>query len=240
MRRLSFVVLPLIFLLCGCTSTLRKSSSFDFVFSRAKTVAVMPPDIEVYRLTAGGIRELIDEWSERSKKITQEALKKYLGERYGFEIIFISEDWLKENHKDNWVSNKALYNAVAMSSLLHAYPGPNVFRSKLLNFDYTLGKKVNELATICNADTILFVNGFDHEATAGRVALMVWNIMVGAFTGVTIIPLNPSFMSMGLVDGETGDLIWFKVSPSNSEYSFRNEGNINTLVEWMTRDLLTR
>lgn len=236
----TILIFPFIFLLCGCVSTLRKSPNFDSVSQRITTIAVLPPDIKVYRLTAGGVRELVDEWSDRAKSLTKTALEKHLGERYGIEIKFISEDWLKGSYKNIWEPNEALYNAIAMSALLHAYPGPNAFRSKLKTFDYTLGKETEELSKTCSADTLLFISGFDHEATAGRVALMVWNLMVGAFTGVVIMPQNPSFMSIGLVDGKTGDLLWFKISPLDSEYSFRNEKNINTLTEWLTRDLLIK
>lgn len=199
----------------------------------------MPADIKVYKLTAGGVRELIDEWSETSKKLTQDALQKHLSSRYGFKVKFISEDWLKGSYKECWESNQALYEAISTCALLHAYPGPNCFSSKLNYFDYTLGEEVAELTKICGADAILFVYGVDHEATVGRNILMIWNMFVGAATGVTVIPLNPSIMTIGLVDGASGDVEWFKITPADTEYSFVNKGNIDTLIEWLTRDLIS-
>lgn len=240
MTKKIIAILTFVIFLSGCATTIKKSLFFDEKIKSVKTIAVMPADIEVYKLTAGGVRELVDEWSDTSKKFTQEALKKHLSERYGFTIKFISEDWLKNNYKELWKSNQALYNAVVSAALIHAYPGPNAFRYKLTNFDYTLGPEVQELARVCEADALLFINGIDHEATAGRIALLFWNVIVGAATGVTAIPLNPSFMAMGLIDTSSGDVELLKVSPADTEYSFINEKQMDSLTEWLTRDFLTK
>lgn len=228
-----------LFVLSGCATTLRKSLSFDSSVAGIKTIAVLPPDVKVYKLTAGGITELIDEWSEEAKNYIEEALTKHMGQRYAFKMKFISDGWIKQNHFDLWNSNKSLYESVAYSALFHAYPGPHAFGSKLKNFDYTLGTKAGELARACGVDSLLFVHGVDYEATAGRTALLFWNILMSAATGVAVIPITPTFMNMGLVDGISGDVVWFKVIPSDAEYSFRSKGHVDTLIEWLTRDFIS-
>ena len=241
MSHLKFVLILFFTLfLSSCVSLVKKSPTFDADIAQVKTIAVLPADIEVYQLSAGGVRELIDEWSDKAKADTADALKKHLAERYGFQIKFIDEQWLKDNHKEAWNDNLALYNAVAYSALLHAYPGDNTFPDKMKNFDYTLGQEIQDLAKICEADALLFVYGVDHEATAGRTALLVWNLLMGAATGITIIPTNPTSMSMGLVDGKAGDMTWFKVSAPGQEYSFRNEKHMDVLIEWFTKDFLSK
>lgn len=224
----------------GCVSLVKKSPTFDAHIGRTKIIAVMPADIEVYQLTAGGVRELMDEWSDTAKKLTQEALEKHLAARYGFDIKFIDEQWLKEHQKELWDVNSGLYGAIAASALAHAYPGANTFPDKLKNFDYTLGQDVRALANACQADALLFIHGLDYEATAGRTALFWWNVVMGAATGVAVLPMNPTFMTMGLVDGTTGGVEWFIANPPESEYSFRNPSHMNDLIEWMTRDFLTK
>ena len=229
-----------IFLLSGCASYIKKSLDFNERIAQVKTIAVLPPDIEVYSLTAGGVKELIDEWTDASKALVRDALKKHFGERLGFQIKFIEEPWLKAEHKEPWEANRALYDAVSLATLIHAYPGVNAFPDKLVNYDYTLGKDVKALADACGADALLFVRGVDHEATAGRTALLVWNILMSAATGVTIIPTNPSFMSIALVDAQTGDVEWFITGPPENEYSFRSKEHIDGLIEWLTRDFLKK
>ena len=69
------IILPLV---TGCASTLRTSPMYPSAIKQIKTIAVMPPNIEVYKLTAGGVRELIDEWSDESKKLIEKSLKIHL------------------------------------------------------------------------------------------------------------------------------------------------------------------
>jgi len=243
MSRILSAFIFIVLLTSGCTTTspfLRTSPQFDQSIAQIKTIAVMPADIEVYSLTAGGMRELIDEWNDIAEQLIKENLKEHLADRFGFTTKFIEEDWLKQNYKDLWNSNRALYNAVAMSALLHTFSMENIFPTKKKNFDYTLGIEVESLANVCQADALLFVYGFDHEATGGRAALAVWNFLLGAALGTVILTPNPSGMFMGVVDAHTGELIWFKTSNPQSEYSFRNEKHINNLMEWLTRDLLKK
>ena len=235
-----FIIGFLAFFFSGCASTLRTAPSFDSTIKTVKTIAVMPPDVKVFKITAGGVTEQIDEWSDQSKKLIEAALKKHLGERYGFEIKFVSEDWLKTNHKDVWTANRALYEAVCLSALLHAYSDINTFPAKLKNFDYTLGEEVQELSSIVQTDALLFVYGFDYEATACRAALWWWNLSLAVLTGSSLLPTNPSMMIVGLVDGKAGDVVWFKTSNPSVEYSFRSEKHIDMLMEWLLKDLVKK
>lgn len=236
-----FLILLVCFFLSGCASTLRKASTFDTRIRNVKTIAIMPADIEVYKVTAGGLTELMDEWSETANELMERALKEELSGKYGFNIVPIGKDWLKANHKELWETNRALYNAVGISALRHAYPGIEAFSDKIENFDYTLGPDVHELAQICGADALLFVVGVDHEETAGKVALNILNMMVGAAFGVTVIPMPlPSFMTLGLVDGESGYIEWFNITPADVQYSFRSEKHIKAIVQWLVRDFLPK
>ena len=232
MKRLSALHFFLLLFLVGCGTTLKTSSSYPQVIRATKIIAVMPADIHIYQLTAGGVREEMDEWNAQSKKFIEEKLKIHLAERFGFEIKFIDEGWLKANHKEAWTANRAMFDAISSAALTHAYSGANTFNTKMRNFDYTFGPDLEKLAQACGADALLFVYGFDHEATVARVLMS----FLSAVGGVTL--LNPSLMVMGLVEGKTGDVLWFKTSVPAAEYSFKNEKNVNTLVEWFTRDFL--
>ncbi len=227
-------------LFSGCASLVKTSATYQEALKEMKIIAVMPPDVEVYKLTAGGMRELIDEWTQDSKDYIKEALQKHIGNRFGFEVKFVEEDWLKINHKSLWNNNRSLYSAVAQCALYHAYSGPAAFPAKLKNFDYTLGAEIQPLSQVLGADALLFVYGYDHEATAGRVALIVWRVLLGAASGSMVIPINPSAMFMGLVNGKTGNLEWFKATPAQVEYSFRSQKHMDILIEWITRDLVRK
>ncbi len=240
MLRKFIIFLFFILTVSGCATYVKKSPAFDTAIKEIKTIAVMPPDIEVYQLSAGGVRELMDEWSDTAQALFRKSLEKNLADRFGYKVKFIDKEWLKANYKELWNENKALYQAVAISALMHAYPGELSFPDKTKSFDYTLGQELSQLAKVCQADALLFVQGVDHEATAGRTALLVWNLVMAGFTGVSIIPVTPSNMNMGLADAKTGALAWFKITAHDAEYSFRNEQHVNILVEWFTRDFLQK
>ena len=226
--------------LTGCATTVRKSASFDQSVPQIKTIAVMPPDVEVYKITAGGIREMIDEWTATSKVLIEDNLKEYLAQQYGFSMAFIKEETLKEHDEPLWIRTRGLYEAVAISAIKHAFSGIEKFHDKTKNFDYTLGPQIEDLVKFTKADALLFVYAYDHEATFGRKALWWWNLPLSLYTGINLLPGNPSLMVLGLVDGKTGDLIWFKISNPRSEYSFTNPKDMEKLVQWMTRDFMVQ
>jgi len=233
MKLFKYPILPALVLAVtagGCATAFKTSPTYPQAIKEIRTIAVMPPDVDVYKVTAGGVVEKVDEWSAEAKGYIREALKTHLSQRHDFEIKFIEEDWLKANHKTLWQANRELYYAVSLSALYHAYDGVAQFPTKRKSFEYTLGKEVKELADAAGADALFFIYGLDHEDTAGRTAIKIF----AALLTNTII-YSPSMMTMGLVNAKNGDLEWFVVSPAQTEYSFRSQKHINTLVEWETR-----
>jgi hypothetical protein len=238
MKKSIAILLIAAFLTSGC-STMRTSPQFSQNIPNIKTIAVMPLDVKVFKITAGGVTEEIDEWSDKAKTDIKTSLQAQLS-LSGFEVKFVDESWLKEQNKELWTENKALYEMVSNAITLHAISGhsPAVFKTKIKNFDYTLGVDVSALSEMCGADSLLFVYGYDHEATAGRIGLYLWGIAVAAATGIVMIPSNPSSLTMALIDGKTGQVEWFKMTPPKKEYSFINTKQIDSVVQWLTKELL--
>lgn len=218
---------------CGCSSLVKTSPTYEASIKQFKTVAVMPADIEVYKLSAGGMRELIDEWSNDSKKYFAAGLQKHLGSRFGLQIKYLDEDTLKKNNPDLWKGNKGLYYAVSHSILMHAYPGAGAFPAKIKKFDYTFGPEIQPLSQAVGADALLFVYGIDHEATMGWIFMSA--LEQGLFGVYYIVPCG---MTMALVNGTTGDVEWYKTTPMGMEYSFKSQKHMDILAEWMTRDFI--
>jgi len=240
-NRVLVILLAVILLFTnGCATVVRTSSALPQRIQQNKTIAILPPGIEVYKFMVGDTRELIDEWTNETKRVVIDSLQTYFKQNTNFEIKLIQEDWLKQNAPDVWRDEKTLYQAVASSAYLHAFNFAEPFPTKRQVFDYTVGSEINQLARTCGADYLLFVYGFDHEATTGRKALLYWNVLIGAVTGVVEVPLNPSLLMVGLVDGKTGDVDYLKVTPPEKEYSFRNQKAMEKLAQWMIEDLLEK
>ncbi len=222
--------------LCGCATTVRKSSQFNETFPRIKTVAVLPADIKVYKITVGGVTELIDEWSDRAKELIRNDLKNDLTNKNRLNVKFIDEDWLKQKDKETWMRNKGLFSAISLSALQHAYGTVNGFDTKIKNFDYSLGSEIGNLSKLCEADALLFVYGFDYEATSGRKALWWWGFSLGIATGIMYLPQEPSELIMALIDAHTGDVLMFKTTTPEANLSFVNPKDMDNLIQWFLKD----
>lgn len=213
---LLFVCLVLV---SGCASVhYRAPKSFETYFDTPKTIAVMPPDIKVHQLTAGGVTELMDEWSYDAEKDMLTALREELSEFPGIKLVFIDEKALSQEVRDRLREEEGLYKAVAYSIINHTYNPGSIFRHKLDNFDYTLGPDVSWISSLADADALLFCSGTNYIWTTGRVCMAAFGLLVGAATGVCVIPAaGPEWLSVSLVDIKTGDFIWFDYLPMQGD-----------------------
>ena len=71
------------------------------------------------------------------------------------------------------------------------------------------------------------------EVTGGRIAMDIFASLL-----TQSLPRYPSLMIMGLVDGKTGQVLWFQTSPG-AEYNFMDQGHMEQLVRHMVKDFLT-
>lgn len=232
---LLFLSCAIIFLSGCASSNFRASPNYPTIVKDIKTVAVMPPDVKMFEISAGGMTQQMDEWSEDAKKHITEALKKNLAERYELKVKFVDEKWLKENFKDAWRDNRALYNAVSDSVYSHGFPGIGAFPHKKEVFDYTLGPDIQKLSSSLDADALLFVWGIDYETTGGRAAVEFFQAAI-----IGVYYYHPSVLTMGLVNAKSGDLDWIAITPGGTEYNFRNEKHIEKVVECLTSSYLKK
>lgn len=66
-------------LLSGCATTpYRANTQFEERLRSGLRVAVMPPDVKVYQITAGEMRDQMDEWSETARTSVLAAIDKRL------------------------------------------------------------------------------------------------------------------------------------------------------------------
>lgn len=220
----------------GCGTIYRRSPRFDTALPTLKTIAVLPSDVKVYKLSAGGGSEEMDEWSLTAKTNIEASLKKFLGDgsKYKLALTFITEDWMKANQKDLWRRQKAMYEAVVLSVIRHTYSPVENFPQKIKNFDYTMGPDVGVLAQALGVDGFIFVNASDTQETAGHVATSFMRAIVLGYYEV-----HPSFFCISLVDGKTGELLWFNVSPGQQNYNFLNPKHIDSIVQWVAKEFIS-
>jgi hypothetical protein len=195
--------------LAACASTKQQiNTGFKGAESNFK-VLLMQPDIEVGTLTAGGLVEPNQEWTDKARGGVLNALANNSGKRGGqmlkFTDLSVSPDQDKLN---NDLEN--LHRAVATSIARHKY-GAETLPTKKDKFDWTLGSDAKALGTQSSADYALFVYGRDSFASGGRVALQAVG-MLGCVVGVCVaVSGGQQFGYASLVDLKSGDVVWFNM-----------------------------
>ena len=201
--RAGLIFVPLF--LFGCTATTyRAHPRFQERFDESKTVAVIQPRMRVYQLTAGGVSEFMYEWSVRSQETAAKIIAEKTAGRLSKRVTFINPpDFGRE--RDLFDSQAGMFSTVSKSVVDHTYKNKTVFRHKVDDFQYTLGSEVQQLKQFApDADLFIFCAGQKYIWTPGRVSLAFVSGALGFF-----MPAGSEWLILGVVDGKTGDLLWF-------------------------------
>ena len=195
------------------------------------TITVVPLNVDVYQLSAGGVKEKIDEWCFLARRNVLTAVEEELKQIPLLNLKSFSETAISENQKSNLEQTSALFNAISTSIILHTYgPPDHRFPEKIQNFDYSLGTEVSELSE--QTDALLLVQAMDHISTAGRKALQAGSVILGALVGVAVTPnLGITVVSIALVDAQSGDILWYNFHGSGGAHDLRNPIDTTLLVK---------
>jgi hypothetical protein len=174
------------------------AEGFKKVPSGAKVV-LMPMDVELFSVSAGGILEPQAEWTSQALEHLKSAYQAKK-DALGVEMLQLDDDG------DEVVEDfNRLHGAVGTAIARHHY-GAWRLPTKEGHFDWTLGEGVDAIRTKTGADYALFTYVRDSYASSGRVAAMV----IGALFGVGL----GGGMQVGyasLVDLRDGRVVWFNL-----------------------------
>ncbi|MBL4690780.1 MAG: hypothetical protein JKY68_04870 [Rhodospirillales bacterium] len=202
--RLLGVVMTISLVLSGCQTTSFYVSKHLARPDPGIRVLLMPTDIELSELNAGGTPEPNAEWTAKAKKLVTAILNdkmSQLGAKFAFYELNESDFQIESN----LVQLRKLHGAVGNAILVHKYVPIFELPSKKEQFDWTLGPKVKVLRNKYNADYALFLYIRDSYTSSGRaVAIFLAAALLGVgLQGGTQI----GFAS--LVDLDSGDIVWF-------------------------------
>ena len=193
------------------------------------TIALMPPDIRYYLVTAGGVPEPNADWTESALSNFMTATLDYARE-IGADIRAID----KNDLGDDEIRYDTLHSAVGRT-IMDNHFGMFKLPSKADNFDWSLGPGVGTIADRYDADYALFVHYRDYQASGGRVAMSIFTALV---TGVAT-PMGAEQGFASLVDLKTGDIVWFNVVTAGSG-ELRNADGAATAVRGLFKNIPTQ
>lgn len=222
---LLLVLLPI---MVACTQTIGAGTPGLAAGSLGRTsVLLMPLDVEMYELTAGGVPEPKADWTAAAKAAVDRAVTAQLNTRASRTVRYGEAD----RPSDAETQILKLHEAVGKSILEFKVLAQFELPSKQGQFDWTLGRDASALRDRYGTDYALFVFARDSLATAARKAAGVLLALLGG--GYKSGGTMTAFAS--LVDLRSGDVVWFNVA-SRKVGDLRDHGSAHTIVETMLDD----
>jgi hypothetical protein len=240
-QKMHFFRVILVFVMSAAFSCMSAADSFsesarthpelEKRFKGASIAALIPPDVKVYELSAGGVSELRDDWCEVGRKNVVDAVKKSCGDKR----IDVKEVAVDKDMEEELEEVLALYRAVSVSIGLHVY-GQFIFPDKVQRFDYSVGP-IDNLLRRFGADYLMIVYGLDEISTAGRKALSAAATVIAAMAGVIIVPQRGvTLVSAALVDS-SGAILWFNIKGGRGGFDLRDCDSAASIVSSLLAEL---
>lgn len=208
--RLFWCLLPLwMGLQTGCVSSPSAHRTAACATERAthiRKVVVLPLDVEVSELSAGGMTEKRADWTQTVAANLNDSISR-LTPCHPIPLRApASPDELQEI--------QALYRAITANQTIHSFYGPGLLTSIHGPLVYKLGS-LEKITASSDADAALLLFVRDDYATGGRKAVAV----VGALTGMAV-RTGVTLASAALVDRD-GTILWMN-------YTGANHGDLRT------------
>jgi hypothetical protein len=210
----------------GPTAKVHHSLQRDAAARPLKEVVLLPVEVDVYEMSAGGVKEEVPEWSRSAEENIRSAMLVAKDPRGRCCVTReVDTSLLSPEEREIIKEHLALFNLVANNAMWATLPANSAWHFKAEHFDYTLGKELSFLKTRYGIDAGLVIVGEDVVSSAGRKASAV----VGAVFGV-VVPLGHSVLLGGLVDFETGDLLWLNYKVASGGTDLRDPGSCLALA----------
>lgn len=198
-------LLVVVFVVAGCQSRSLGIREHLWTEADGRRVLLMPADIELSILNAGGATEPHAEWTQKAKELAIASLQVKLGETSA-SLVEFDETRANADPESDEVQLLKLHEMVGASIVLHKYLPVHSLPTKSETFDWTLGPAVSTLRQKYDADYGLFVFVRDSYTSGGRAAV----ILFAAILGVGVQGGTQSGFA-SLVDLKTGEIVWFNL-----------------------------
>ena len=193
----------LLLLLAGCTKAFKAAEPTQR--NGEARVLLMPVEIELAELTAGGLVEPRADWTRAARAHISQVLDEELGRRQALMIPYTPPlgQAAREHHHQQLIK---LHRAVAAAILQHKFDPELRLPTKDNLFDWTLGEGAADLAQDIGADYALFLYIQDTYASQERQLISL------ALSVLYLFPMQPGSLQVGfasLVDLRDGRIVWF-------------------------------
>ncbi len=220
-------------LIAGCAThdtSINRSLSKQPDRPLPRRILLAHPDIRLHEVSTGGVVEKVDEWSNTASESAVKSLEALAKSTNMFELVPPST--LSDAERATLEQYSALYILVAGSANLAQRSPYAAWKQRASEFDYTLGPGLTPVADHQKLDAVVFLVGTDHISSAGRKAAMVVGVLSSALFGFGYIPTSiPAFVTAGVVDMRTGEVLWFSTETRSGGGDLRDPAIVTSVVE---------
>jgi len=233
----ALAILLLSLALAGCVAPQQQLTSLGYVPPGGNPrMIVMRPDIAVDLLTAGGLLERREDWTNTARDNVLASLQALQARRGNSKRVAITRGSVGGDDPTVIELNK-LHAVVGQSVLMHKFSAQAELPTKEGVFDWTLGDLAIQYGEQSGYDYALFLYARDSFSSQGRVALQAVGYL-GCMVGVcAVAPGGSQTAFASLVDLKTGDLVWFNYMQSK-EGDIRTQEGADVLV-WTLLDSMS-
>ncbi|WP_415882084.1 hypothetical protein [Neptuniibacter sp. QD34_54] len=188
--------------LSGCVTSVHKGQHEQLESSlqskNTHQLLVTSADVQIFELGVSDSEE-VPEWTETGTRLVNAAVNKEFGAFDRFHMI--DKPALTDEEENLLEQYTQLYYPVVDSEIIRSrFPA---WKHDELKTKTTLGPGLAFLKNKYKVDYAVFVSGQDYISTGGRKAAMI----AAALFGVGI-PMGFSYLTVGIVETETGNVVW--------------------------------
>lgn len=178
-----------------------------------RKLVLLPPDVEVLELSAGGVPERVPKWTEAATENLLRGIREIVSGRTDIELIAAPE--LRTGERDELDQFLATYMVVGSTAFQITQLADPAWEHKRKRFDYTLGSGLAFLRERTGADAAIVLVGYDVVSTTERKALAILGTIAAAAVGVGVImPMGQALVVAGIIDLASGDILWMNQTAS--------------------------
>lgn len=205
----------------GCTTTLTEShtggeapESAIQLEAKSARVVLMPLDIQLTELTAGGLEEPKADWTESARHHVTAGLTAALADRGLTLREYRRPKKSASRRRDDQLEK--LHSKVGGTIIVHHYDPMFHLPTKQGRLDWGLGETARQMGNDQESEFALFVFLRDSYATGGRKAAMVASTIVSSLIGTPVAKAGERVGFASLVDLRNGEVVWFNILYSDS------------------------
>ena len=191
-----------------------------------KRLFLLPVDIEVAEISAGGLRAKRQEWTQQALTGITAELGQHLP---GLQVSTPADLPPDAALADEVGQVQALFRRITINQLMSLQPHLALPEATTRAFDLGVGP----LAQLCpklGADAVLIVFIRDSYSSAGRKTVLAVTVLAAAAVGVALTPAAAPTISSAALIHEDGTLLWYNAHP-HSLGDLREASGIKTFVE---------